>query len=639
MKSRFLFFCVALVLALGSLGTPTSTFSKNPIDADQLILVGVGAFRDGFYDVAEDHLSSFVKDFPTHRSVYEASYLLGKTYYANGKYREAKEVFRRIVRDNKKFDNLDHALFWAAETDLRLGDGREARNTFLSLTQKYPKFEWLDYAYFLLGALELKNNRFFQAESFFRMTTQLTKRPDLMGPATFWLGVSCFKRRDYEEAITYFQRLQRDSQVLPQEYAKVALFWLGEAQVKAGRYSEARGNYQAYYDRFKNDALIPEIYWRLGFCEYQLGNTQGASQIFQTFKHQYRDSKFSFYARYLLGRIFLAQEDYPSSIQELDLISRSPQGMALWGISLLAQYWNNLRLGAMDEANRVFQRLVKLNTFQDEQTFIQWLNAQTSFADGKISDALPYYFNLLNTRFREKALFQIGRGYFFEKKYRESMTNLDLLFLEFPDSRHLEEALFMKGECLVFLEDRDQALEAFRLILRQKKRHVWQLLAWIQIGNISLFQKKSERAASAFQKAMEFFPEHPLSYYAAFQLGNLEFQKKNLAEADRYYSAVLKGNVTNLLGETYYQLGEVFYEQERLESALTSFEVALKNLAETSPWFFLTQLEVANVQRRSNKAEEAKKTYRTVLERSKDDEIRSAAKEFLTLMEPPSPAR
>jgi len=639
MKGRLFFFCVALLLALGSLGTPTITVSKNAIDADQLILVGVGAFKDGFYDIAEDHLSSFVKDFPTHRSVYEACYLLGKTYYANGKYREAKEVFRRIIQENKKFDNLDHALFWAAETDLRLGNGREARNTFLSLTQKYPKFEWVDYAYFLLGALELKNNRFFQAESFFRMTTQLTKRPDLMGPATFWLGVSCFKRRDYEEAITYFQRLQRDPQVLPQEYAKYALFWLGEAQVKAGRFSEARGNYQAYYDRFKNDVLIPEIYWRLGFCEYQLGNTQGASQIFQTFKHQYRDSKFSFYAHYLLGKIFLAQEDYPSSIQELDLISHSPQGMALWGISLLAQYWNNLRLGAMDEANRVFQRLVKLNTFQDEQTFIQWLNAQASFADGKISDALPYYFNLLNTRFREKALFQIGRGYFFEKKYREAMTNLDLLFLEFPDSRYFEEALFMEGECLVFLEDRDQALESYRLILRQKKRHVWQLLAWIQIGNISLFQKASERAGNAFQKAMEFFPEHPLSSYAAFQLGNLEFQKKNLTEADRYYSAVLKGNVSDLVGETYYRLGEVFYEQERLERALTSFEVALKNLAETSPWFFLTQLEVANVQRRSDKAEEAKKIYRTVFERSKDEEIRSAAKEFLVLMDPPSPAR
>jgi TolA-binding protein len=638
MKIRPRLFCIALLLTLGSLGA-SITFPKNAIEDEQLIRIGVGAFKDGFYDIAESHLAGFVKASPDHRRIYEALYLLGKSYYVNGKYREAKEVFLRIVRENKKFDNLDYALFWAAETELRLENSREARNRLLSLTQKYPKFEWVDYAYFLLGILELKENRFFQAESYFRMTTQVSKRKDLMGSATFWLGISCFKRRDYEEAITYFQRLQRNPEVLPLEYVKYALFWLGEAQVKMGRFSEAKGNYQTYYDRFRNDALIPDIYWRMGFCEYQLGNLLGASQIFQTFKHQYTDSKFTFYSHYLLGRIFLSQGDYPSSIQELDLISRSPQGMALWGISLLAQYWNNLRLGAMAEASKVFQRLVKLNTFQDEQAFIQWLNAQVSFADGKISDALPYYFNLLNTRFREKALFQIGRGYFFEKKFREAMTNLDILFLEFPDSKYLEEALFMKGECLAFLEDWDQAQEAYHLVLRQKKRHVWQLLSWVQVGNISRIQRAPVRAEKAFQKVMEFFPEHPLSSYAAFQLGNLEFQKRNLVEADRYYSAVLRGNLSDLVGETYYRLGEVFYEQERLEKALDSFEFALRNLAETSPWFSLTQLEVGNVQRRSNEVEEARKTYRTVLERSRDEDIRLAAKEFLTLMEPPPAPR
>jgi len=45
---------------------------------------------------------------------------------------------------------------------------------------------------------------------------------------------------------------------------------------------------------------------------------------------------------------------------------------------------------------------------------MQWLNAEMLYAGGEIEESLPYYFNILNTRFREKALFRIGKGYFWE---------------------------------------------------------------------------------------------------------------------------------------------------------------------------------------------------------------------------------
>jgi len=86
-----------------------------------------------------------------------------------------------------------------------------------------------------------------------------------------------------------------------------------------------------------------------------------------------------------------------------------------------------------------------------------------------VSDSLPYYFNIINTRFRERALFQIGRGYFYEKKFREAITNLDILSLEFPNSKYRDESLFIKGEGYVQLGNVDQALETFDLIARQTR--------------------------------------------------------------------------------------------------------------------------------------------------------------------------
>jgi tetratricopeptide (TPR) repeat protein len=87
------------------------------------------------------------------------------------------------------------------------------------------------------------------------------------------------------------------------------------------------------------------------------------------------------------------------------------------------------------------------------------------------------------------------------------------------------------------------------------------------------------------------------------------------------------------LGEAYFALGEIFYQQGKYEKALNSFEIAIQYLKETSSWFFLTHLEIGNLKRRWGKYDEAKKSYLVILDQSKDEEIRKAARECLSRME------
>jgi tetratricopeptide (TPR) repeat protein len=365
-----------------------------------------------------------------------------------------------------------------------------------------------------------------------------------------------------------------------------------------------------------------------------LGNISNSIEIFQVFKNQFKDSPLISYAHYFLGEIFQINGDYPSSIKELNVIVTKPKENNLWGVLLLNLYWNHIHLGDWDGANKIYQRLQKLNHFEDEKIFIQWLNAEIMFSEGKVSDSLPYYFNILNTKFREKVLFQIGKGYFFENKFREAITNFDLLSLEFPTSQYLEESSFIKGECLSKLGNLDPALETYDLIVRQNKNNHWQLFALTQAGSIYLFRNENDKAEYAFRKVLEHFPYHPLFYHAAFQMGNLYLKNKDIVEAIHYFSMVLKGNILELFGEAYFGLGEIFYQQGKYEKALVSFESAMKYVKENSLCFFLTQLEIGNLQMRSGKYEEAKKSYRTVFDQTKDEEIKKAAKELLNYLEP-----
>jgi TolA-binding protein len=632
MIKRIPFYIFLLIFIYSSLPVPMG-HSKAFSEDEQLIQVGIGAFKDGLYDIAERQFSNFTKRYPKHDKIFDIYYLLGRTLFFRGKFREAKAAFSKIMNGSKNADYMDYTFLGMAEVETRLGNRDEASKLLLSFINKFPKSEQIDYSYYLLGLLELASNQLSSAESTFKKVPQYSKNNELVHSSFFWLGILSFKQKQFETAAQYFKNIRENPKSTPPEYLKYAFFWLGEAQLKLGRFNEAKLTYQTFYERFRNDPLAPEAYWRMGFCEYQSGDTKNSIETFQSFRNRFKDSPLLLYTHYLLGEMLLTSGDHLSSIKELNLILNSSQGEIWGGTSLLALYWNYILLGEMEGANRIFQRLQKSNHFQDERIFLQWLNAEMFFNKGEITDSLPYYFNIINTQFREKALFQIGKGYFFENKFREAITNIDILVLEFPNSQHLEEGLFIKGECLVKLGNLNQAIETYSLIVRQNKDTFWRLYALTQLGTIYAFRNELDKGESAFKKVLEGFPNHPLFYNAALQLGNLNVNRKNIVEAVHYYSIVLKGNILELFGEAHFGLGEIFYQQGKYEKALNSFETAIQYLKETSSWFFLTHLEIGNLKRRWGKYEEAKKSYLIILDQSKDEDIRKAARECLNRME------
>jgi TolA-binding protein len=627
--SIYIFFILVIYACLPAQEIDSRAFSED----EQLMRVGVGAFKDGLYDIAERHFSNFIKYYPKHEKIYDIYYLLGRTLLIRGKFKEAKIEFSKIMNEGNTFAYVDYTFLAIAEVEIRLGNREEAAKLLLSIMSKFPKFEQIDYSYYLLGLLQLASNQLSTAEATFKKIPQYSKSTQLIQSSSFWLGILSFKQKQFETAFQYFKSIREDPKYASPEYLKYALFWQGETELKLGKFAEAKSDYQAFCERFRNDPLVPEAYWRMGFCEYQSGDIRSSIETFQLFRNQFKDSPLLVCTHYLLGKIFLMNGDHLSSIKELNLILNSSQRETWGGTTLLTLYWNYILLGEMEGANRIFQRLQKLNHFQDEKTFIQWLNAELFFNNGEITDSLPYYFNIINTKFREKALLQIGKGYFFENKFREAITNLDILALEFPNSQYLEEGLFIKAECLVKLGNLNQAAETYSLIVRQNKNNLWQLYALTQLGTIYAFRNEHDKAENAFKMALEGFPKDVLFYNAALQLGNLNFKKKNIVEAIHYYSIVLKGNILDLFGEAYFGLGEIFYQQGKYEKALNSFETAIQYLKETSSWFFLTHLEIGNLKRRWGKYDEAKKSYLVILNQSKVEEMRKAARECLNRME------
>ena len=633
MLKRIIIYTLFSVLFMGIFSYRES-FARSLGEDEKLIWVGTGAFNDGFYDIAEKQFSQFIRDYPDHGKLSDICYLLGKTLYIKDKLKESRSIFLKVINEHKQFEYTEYILFWLAEIELRWGNKDGARRYLVSILNKYPKFEGLDQVHYFLGLIEFGSGRFPQAESFFKRSSALSKDNELIQASNFWLGILSYKQNRFQEAIQFFKTAAATVQPVSSFIAKYASFWLGETQLKLGNVAEAKTIYRIFYDRFKEDAFIQEVHWKLGFCDYRIGNFKEAAETLQTFKNQFKDSPLILYTHYLLGEIFLHQSDYASSVKEFNVILTRSKENPLWGIAFLSLFWSHIQQNDIQGANKVFQRLQKLNHFDDEKAILQWLNAEMTFMEGRITDSLPYYFNILNTKYREKALSRIGKGYFFENKFREAITNFDILLLEFPNSQNIEESLFMKGECFVQSGNWTQALDTYKLLAQKDRNLHWKLFALTQMGNIYLSLKESSEVEKAFKKVIEDFPNHPLSTHAAFRLGKLFFKQNNILEAIHYYSMILKGSGLELLGGTYFSLGEIFYQQEKYDKAFKSFEMSLQYLQESSPWFFLTHLEIGNLQRKNGKYEEARRSYLTILNHTKDEDLKKAASELLRHIEP-----
>lgn len=264
------------------------SLSKSLNEDDQLIHVGLGAFQDGFYDIAEKHFSLFIRNFPNHGKTNEVSYLLGRTFLFQGKWKEAKAAFSRLVYDTKTFESIDYALFWMAQIEMKLGNPEASRRWLVSLLKNHPKFEWSDLAYYLLGCIDAEANRWNLSQGSFKKVLTLSKREEIVRGASFWLGMASLKQDDAQRATLYLRPFRDESWPLPEAYAKGALCGLGEAQLKLGLYEEAGRTYEAFCERFKQEPLIPDLSWRIGFCAYRSGKLREALELFRAFQTRFR---------------------------------------------------------------------------------------------------------------------------------------------------------------------------------------------------------------------------------------------------------------------------------------------------------------------------------------------------------------
>jgi len=625
----------AIVVGWALLVWQGDPLSGETVSESQMVAIAVGAYEDRLYPVAESQILEFLKKFPDSQHRLDMTYLLGKAYFNQAKFRKARETFLSVINENA-VDTVSqtNGLFWLAESCVQLNRWKEAKAYYLEFVGKTSNSPLLEKSLFALGLISLQEKTLTEAETYFRKGVTAFPKGPYRFQQQYYRGLIFSQMKNYHRAVQLLRETISPSSDLPVDLRMDALFQLAENRLKLGQFQLARQHYMEFYKSYPQDPRAPSALYGVGWCQLNTGQTEAALESFQELTQRFPKSVPNHDALYRIGEIQLERKNYQKAEEALSqFVSQFPQSKML-APALVNLGWSLLNLGDLDAMTRVAHRLLKLPLGQIEKALPQLLLAEVHFQKGQCKDALPYFFNLLNTPSqRENALYKISRCYFYDGEFKDAITNVEILALEYPDSKNLDECLYLRGQAAGRLGDVEKAIESFSEILQKGHDDFWTVAAQYELGKIYYERRDQKRAEDLFTRVVQKAPESETAILASYYLGIIYFKDKNSASALHHLDLALASKNEAIKAECHFRMGEIYLQKKTYQLSLYHFQTIVDTLADQKGWLELAFFEIGNLHLAQGESAEAERALQKVLEISEDPDLREASEKVLASIE------
>ncbi|MBW2038861.1 MAG: tetratricopeptide repeat protein [Deltaproteobacteria bacterium] len=617
---------LALLLFI-SLTPPLPSYGSSP---QELLQVGTGAFKDGFYQVAEAQFREFLQVYPQHTHAPKVMYLLGKALYEQKKFVEAKEVFAKLLKSKTNLKGRDATYFWLARSCEEVNDLSCAKSSLLTIVKKYPQGPWYLSSLYLLGKVAFQQGQYKRSEAYLRKALKDRKiTPHLSCCVKFWLGLTLYGQGRHKEAEGLFQKVVNSE--FKEGPREEALYWLGETQIKVKKYKKGVETFHSFLEGFPHSPLTPNALYGESWCLYMCGRREEALKGLLALKKGFPHTPLLPQVLSLMGEAYIGLDRYQEAIEVLkEFLSRFPQDQRR-GQSLLNLGWCHLKLGDLAQVKEIAYEIVKLPPGERERALAQYILAELNYYERKYQEAMPYWFNLLNTpSYRQEALFKIAICFFREGKFRESLVNLDLLQLEYPNFKKMDEALWIKGESFSELGDLSEAGKAYQRVIKEYKRSPWYPWSIYRMITILLDKGDLDRGERWFKTLQKEFTYHELSYEAALKLGIWKAERVEYKSSLRYLDIAVHSPDKRVAQNALCWQGEIYFNLKEYQKALERYQrVVAESPSPGDALAAVAYLEMGNIKHLLDDQEGAKEAYKKAIEISGDEEFIDKVKGLL----------
>ncbi len=165
-----------------------------------------------------------------------------------------------------------------------------------------------------------------------------------------------------------------------------------------------------------------------------------------------------------------------------------------------------------------------------------------------------------------------------KKKYDDTIAKASKILEVYPDSKYVDDALFILGECLYYKEEYIKAQRKFQELGQYfpKSKYYHRARIWLAKSNIEMQDYSSARLVLTELLKKEKLKDE-IREESRFLLGEIHFKQQSYDPAELEYKAAAHTSRSKMVkSKAYYQLGECQIINGKPIEAAASFKSALK---------------------------------------------------------------
>ena len=392
------------------------------------------------------------------------TYYRGLELFSNESYEQAISYFDKSLQNAIANPVTGGARFWRAEALYRTGDYNAAitgYNQFLatpgasSIPEYNEAFYNLGYSYFKLedyGRARTNFNKF--------LTASLGKRTNKVADVYNRVGDTHFVSREYSEAVRNYQQAF-SMKVYDADYSLYQMAYCsGLQRNEAGKISQLR----SLVTSFPQSPYVDDAHYELGRSYEREGKFSDAKREYQAIIDKYRESTYYPKALLQMGLVNYNLSEYQNALKYYKQVAENYGGTqeaqaALMGIKNCYVEMNNVD-AYFAYANTLGSGSVVTTSEQDSLTYYSAEKQFMANDPNAIAQLERYLKQFPDGSFVLNAHFYLGEALYAKERYTESLDHY-LYVTRQPLSAFSEQALARASEMLFNAGKLTEALELF----------------------------------------------------------------------------------------------------------------------------------------------------------------------------------